>query len=329
LLAGAAIDGGTIGKEWFRLKEDEMRPMALILLSLSLVGIARADEDAVQKYRNYTPMQIERLDEKVRSSDVPIMYTLAAQKGLSAGSDVAFAMELNSLMYAGIHDYQSAVKAFQTDLGDAASGVLTVWQIHQLEQRFEMQKLSRVLFPENFWSFKEAEYATVEGTMMIIDDRIAWPINHVKVRCYKAEDYCRLDEVDLAVPNHKSWSQNYQVMVASPEYYKISRWGQDSIDAVPRETDSGCRTTSMNLNFKTQEFYYITRNGGGGTCEFMGNTLERLEKPRIAQIVKGAEIIGKEFARVQKAAFEVLSSDFRRKVDKFLESQKDEPKTAH
>jgi hypothetical protein len=227
-------------------------------------------------------------------------------------------MDLNVLMYSGVHDYPTAVKAFQADLGDAPTGVLTVWQIHQLEQRSEMQKLSRVLFPDNFISFKQAGYATVEGTLMIIDDRIAWPINHVKVRCYKDEGYCQLNEMDLAVPNKDSWTQKYQVMIAAPEYFNISRWTQDSIDAVPRETESDCRTTALNLNFKTKEFYYITRNGGG-KCEFMGTTFEKLSKPRIAQIVKGGDIMSKEFSYIEKASYEVLSSDFRRRANKLME----------
>jgi hypothetical protein len=183
-----------------------MKAMALLFIGMWVASTAFADDKEVQKYRNYTPQQLERLDEKVQNSEVPMMFIFAARKGLSKGAELRFAMDLNVLMYSGVHDYPTAVKAFQADLGEAPTGVLTVWQIHQLEQRSEMQKLSRVLFPDNFISFKQAGYATVEGTLTIIDDRIAWPINHVNVQCYKDDGYCQLSEMDLAVPNKNSWT---------------------------------------------------------------------------------------------------------------------------
>lgn len=292
-----------------------MKAISILLMSLFVITSALADEKTVQKYRNYTPQQIKNLPEKLISSDVPMMYTAAAQRGLSVGSELLFGMELNRLMYPGLHDYKAAVKAFQADLGDQPTGVLTVWQIHNLEQRSDMQKLAQVLFPDQFSSSKMDDYASIQGTMIIIDEKIAWPINHVKVKCYKKQNYCQLDQIQVSVPDDKSWSQNYHVMENDAEYYDISRWGQDSIDAEPRETGSGCRTTSMNLNFKTKEFYYITRNAGG-KCEVLGVTLDKLPKPRIAQIVDGSKIIRDEFAKIEKAAYEVLASDFRKKVDK-------------
>ena len=255
-----------------------MKTISILLISIIVVTSALADEKAVQKYRNYTPQQIKNLPEKVIKSDLPMMYRFAAQRGLSADSELLFGMDLNRLMYPGIHDYRAAIKAFQADLGDQPSGTLTVWQIHNLEQRSDMQRLARVLFPDQFSELKTDDYASIEGTMIIIDEKIAWPINHVKVKCYKEENYCQLDQIEVNVPDASSWSQNYHVMQDATEYYNISRWSQDSIDAEPRETGSGCRTTSMNLNFKTKEFFYITRNAGG-KCEVLGTTLDKLPKP--------------------------------------------------
>ena len=133
----------------------------LLLIFLTTLT-AYADDAAVRKYRDYTSKQLSSLPEqKLRSRTVPIMYTMAAQRGMSVGSDLLFGMELNQLMYPGLHDYNSAVKAFQADLGDKQTGVLTVWQIHQLEQRASMQKLSRVSFPDQFSSFITDGYAVV------------------------------------------------------------------------------------------------------------------------------------------------------------------------
>src|SRR3954454_4182415 len=78
-------------------------------------------------------------------------------------------------------------------------------------------------------------------------------------------------------------------------------------------SSNSCATISMNLNFKTKEFYLITRNAGGD-CKVYGITLEKLHKPLTAQIVDRSKIISDEQAKIEKAAFHVLATDFQRKV---------------
>lgn len=294
---------------------------ARVLFFMLMVGTTTiyADEAAVKKYRNYSPAQIAEMPDKQRSSEVPMMYTMAAQRGLSQGSELLFAMELNQLMYPGLHDYDAAVKAFQVDLGDRPTGKLTVWQIYQLQQRAEMQSLSRVLFPDQFSSYITDKFASVQGTVIIVDDNIAWPINHSKIKCFKATGQCEFSQIYLNVPNESSWSQSYHVMEQDIEYYSISRWDKDSIESHPLGGSNDCRNTSLSLNFKTKEFYFITRNAGGD-CKILGVELEKLNKPRIAQIIDGSKIISAEFAKVGKKAFDALSSDFRKKAEALMKN---------
>lgn len=280
----------------------------------TLAASVRADEAAMTKYRNYTPKQVSDMPEKQRGSVMPMTYIFAAQRGLAVDSELLFGMQLNQLMYPGIHEYKSAVKAFQADLGDPQSGVLTVYQIHQLEYRSDMQKLAYVAFPDRGNSSKTAEYGAVEGALTILDDRIAWPINHHKIKCFKSENTCEVQQVMLVLPDEKSWAQQYQVMIDSTEYYNVTRWANDTIDAeYPSKPDS-CRTTSLSLNFKTKEFFFITKNAGG-KCEILGQAIDKLSKPRISQVVEGKKIFDKEFERIKKTAYSFLASDFRKKVD--------------
>lgn len=292
-----------------------MKPALSLLLVFLFALPAYADDAAVRKYRDYTPQQLSSLSKENLKSEVPIMYNMAAQRGLSIGSDLLFGMELNQLMYPGLHDYSSAVKAFQADLGDKPTGTLTVWQIHQLEQRASMQKLSRVSFPDQFSSLITDGYSVVQGTMIIVDDKIAWPINHVRVSCSKSENICELDQLHFVLPDENSWSQTYQVMESSSESYEIARWDQDSIESLPLGTSKDCRNTSLSFNFKTKEFYFITRNAGGDCKLMLGGELEKLAKPRVAQIVDGEKIIREKFSDVQKAAYSTLSSAFRKRVE--------------
>lgn len=283
----------------------------------TLAASVRADEAAMTKYRNYTPKQVFDMPKKQRESMMPMTYIFAAQRGLAVDSELLFGMQLNQLMYPGIHDYKSAVIAFQADLKDPQTGALTVYQIHQLEYRSDLQKLAHIAFPDGFYSSKTADYGTVEGAVTILDDRIAWPINHHKIKCFKSENTCEVQQVMLVLPDEKSWAQQYQVMIDSTEYYNVTRWANDTIDAeYPSKPDS-CRTTSLSLNFKTKEFFFITKNAGG-KCEFLGTSIEKLPKPRISQVVEGKKIFDKEFEKIKKVAYESLASAFRQKVDKAI-----------
>lgn len=292
------------------------KPFLLLLISFAVAGIAKADDSAVKKFRNFTPQQIQALPDKVKNSELPMMYSFAAQTGLALDSGLLFSMQLNKLMYPAVGDYAAAVRAFQADIGDPPNGVLTVHQINQLEYRANLQKLSPVAFPNDFSSWIASDGAAIKGTLTMLDDKIAWPVNHHNIVCFKTQKQCEVTQVMLVLPDDKSWAQRYQVMVDSTEYYNITRWTNDAIDAeYPSKPDS-CRTTALNLNFKTKEFFFITKNAGG-KCEFLGKAIEKLPKPRISQIVDGKKIIDSEFARIEKTAYEALASDFRKKVDSF------------
>lgn len=276
---------------------------------------AWADEAEIKKYKHYTPEQIRDLSEKELNSSVPMLYTMAAQRGLAMNAKLFFTVDLNMLMYPAISDYEGSIKAFQKDMGDKPTGFLTVWQIAKLEERAETQKLKPVAFPDNFNSYITADTAHIEGTTVMFDERLAWPINHVKVECYKTDAYCQVNMIVLVTPDDKSWVQQYQVMEISGEIYKITRWENDNIDGVMETTPDACRSTSINYNFKTKEFFGTTRNTEH-ECKFLDKPMPKLTKPRMIQITEGKKVIGEEFAKIRQKAYSYLSSDFRKRVDK-------------
>jgi hypothetical protein len=67
-------------------KKQEMLMKAAILALMAAFGAvmpAWADEAQLKKYKDYTPEQIRSLSEKERESSVPMLYTMAAQRGIS------------------------------------------------------------------------------------------------------------------------------------------------------------------------------------------------------------------------------------------------------
>lgn len=295
-----------------------MKFFSFLLMSLLLTSTALADERSMQKYRNHTPEEIMSI--KDSKDDIPTAYLNAAERGMAAGSELLFGMELNQLMYAGIHAFPKAVKAFQEDLGDLGNGKLTVWQIYNLEQRADLQRLSRIVFPDQFSHFKTEDYASIQGTMIVVDGKTVLPINHIKLKCYKREAYCQMDQIKVSVQENLEAGKTYYRLENSTEYFEVSSWNHDSIIAAPNETGHLCRATSLSLNFATNKFNYFTHDAEKG-CEETGVTLDQLPIASTAEIVSGVDIIQTEFIKVEKAAFDALASDFKRRVQKFSAQQ--------
>jgi len=292
-----------------------MLRLATVCLILS-VGIARADEDAVAKYRDYLPKQLLALSEDERQSSVPMMFSGAANLATSPAGDLIMQANLNSLMYDGFADYDGAKRAFQEDLGEEPTGALTVWQIHSLGYRASRVNMTSVsFFPFDFGGTMTENWAFVKGTVEIIDEKIAYPINHVDIECNRNEGTCEYRQIALTLPDENSWVQSYIVGEIADDTYQITRWEGQLIDAVPLDT-SACRTTQLSLNFETQEFFEIARNNTAGDCETMlGVTLPRLEKPRVSRIVDGREIISAEFKAISEETFTFFSSSFRNRAE--------------
>lgn len=282
---------------------------------IMLASIASADEDSVAKFRDFLPEQILAMSKEERSSSVPMMYIGVANTAASPAGDLFVQVGLNMLMYDGFADYEGAKQAFQADLGEEPTGALTVWQLHSLDYRSSRVNLTRVsFFPFDFGGTMTSKWAFIKGTVKIIDERIAYPINHVDIECSRDEGTCEYRQIALTLPDENSWVQSYHVGEIADETYRITRWEGQQIDAVP-VNNAACRINQLSFNFETEEFYEIARNNTAGDCEtLLGVALPRLEKPRVSQIVDGREIIDAEFKRISDETFKYLSSAFRNRV---------------
>ncbi|RDJ11645.1 hypothetical protein [Rhizobium grahamii] len=289
--------------------------LAVFSIALGWFGAAQAEDAAVARYRDYLPEQIMQMPEQERKSSVPMMFIGAANSALSKNGQVFIQAALNSLMYNGLADFEGAKRAFQQDLGEQPTGKLTVGQLNTLGYRVSRLNLTEV----NFFSFEYGgnitkDYASVKGTVKIIDERIAYPINHVVVKCYRDESYCTYRQVALMLPDQNSWTQSYSVSTVADEYYKVTRWDTNQIDAVPYE-NTACRTNQLSFNFETNEFFEIVRNNTSGDCDTgLGVKLPRLDKPRVSQIVKGDDIVNAEFKRITDETASYYSSAFRERL---------------
>ena len=297
-----------------------------IFLALLNPCAAYAEEDAVVKYYGWHPSQILEMSDEERRSSVPMMYIGAANLHASPFGEIVIRSNLNVLMYSGLGDLDTAIRAFQNDLGDEQTGDLTVGQIHQLGYRAERSNLTYVsFFSYNFGGTQSQDIAAVEGTVKILDDKIAYPVNHVWINCDRSEGICRYKQIALMLPKETDFTQSYHVGEIADDIYRITRWEGQQIDAVPFTPDT-CRINQLSFNFASEEYFEIARNNSEGDCEtLLGVALPRLEKPRISQIVDGREIIDAEFKKLGEEAYGYLSSDFRSKVDAIADKEVEAP----
>ena len=292
-----------------------MLKLATVCLILS-TRIALADEAAVAKYSDFLPEQLLILSEEERQTSVPMMFSGAANLATSPAGDLVMQANLNSLMYDGFADYEGAKRAFQADLGEEPTGFLTVWQIHTLGYRASRVNMTSVsFFPFDFGGTMSGDWAFVKGTLEIIDEKIAHPVNFVDIECNRARGTCEYRQIAMTLPDENSWVQSYHVGEIADDVYQITRWDGQSIDAFPMYA-TGCRINQLSLNFGTQEFFEIARNNTSGDCETMlGVTIPRLDKPRVSRIVDGREIISAEFSAISQETFTFLSSSFRDRAE--------------
>ena len=122
------------------------RKRRLILAAITIVTLltnsgARADDDAMAKYRNWLPSQILKMPAEQIDEKIPTTYVFSANT-----SDLAIQTYLNTLMYNGLSDFDGAKRLFQIDLGEPPTGNLTVGQIADLEFRAQRTRLTSVSF---------------------------------------------------------------------------------------------------------------------------------------------------------------------------------------
>ncbi len=233
----------------------------------------------------------------------------------------AIGMQLNQLMYPGLEDLDRAMKMFQKDLGAEPTGEITEEQLRELSQRVERLHIPEIYFPTFFSStdvnlMRKNGFATVKGTAVLLaeDDTVAYPVNIVNITCHKDQKYCELRENYLFANELRGggylWSFGERTVL-----FNIISWEDDSIEAREDDDPTSATISSLSLNFKTKEFFWITKNSGNDNSFITGEKVVPLRKPMIAQLVKGDKIVADYFKKLKKDASSFWSSEFKKRFE--------------
>jgi hypothetical protein len=298
--------------------------LLIFLASFGITLPTLSDTTDPNKYYHYLPSEILVLSEKEKLQ-IPASYIKAALYSQSETGLLMIGSNLNILMYSGIHDLKSSVKEFQSDLGETATGKLSVGQISELIIRSGLQRRSRFSFPYYYKAEKKKGYfngekidgpALIAGNLVIAEGevdspfyKISSPINYIEVFCSRKNKTCELNGIQLDMPTMHS-DFNYGIRQPFKITFDITNWGENSITATSVISGLGCLDKELDLNFDTRKFLVITKKSTSSCAASYGRNPER-----VASIEPGSDYINNIFTEYENQSYKVLSSAFRKKLE--------------
>lgn len=255
LLSSSAIAGDSNSDERLKIKQ------ALENLS---------DSDLIAK--------IESLDEKGKSwvldlLDKDIVLRLPSSiikgkdnKGFTKATEL---LALSRLLYPAT---QEGIKEFQTDIGAAATGELTIGELMELGYRANSASETKVIAFSGppFISFIEYPgfgSASVRGTWVFDNNELIDNISVTEITCRHEENKCTSINAELKIPKIRdnpkdeyNSSEDYGLNLWS-ESYTLDSWDKSQIVA---HIDL-CGTTQLTLDISRQEVREVA--SGNGVCQ--------------------------------------------------------------
>lgn len=170
----------------------------------------------------------------------------------------------------------NAVKEVQRKLNEKVDGSLTFSQYKMIENIANLYKTPKDIYVSgNYRVRKLGDYAFVSGTLEIVNDEIANPINYHNMFLDKNLMTCR--DSNLYVKEDKGAFSGVAIYSDVTEYEIIS-WGDEEIVC---KNDYTCRSEKLIINFKSKSVDIITTNRENDECK----DFPKLQSARISRLV--------------------------------------------
>lgn len=285
------------------------------LISILWPSVMWADEK-LPDISNMSREDIERLPKDVMEK-LPVLAVFSRGDGTLSPAimENSISSMLGRLMYFNApseKEFRDAIKKFQRDIDDPQTGDLTMGQFEKLhvrsarisdtpvylgyrtQHKIPIRRYENIVGTEGTWAV-EADNE---------DDKLAYPINYAKIRCYKLDGTCTMFHVELSVPKLKGPDEGHHLF-AHLETYKIISWSDSEVVS---QSSAQCRTHLMTVNISSNEVFQIVRNTGNKGCD----SLLPLGKPRIVRLMpEGPSSFGFWEDR-KKETSKYLNSDFQK-----------------
>lgn len=287
--------------------------------------LAMTDAELIEAIKGAgTKEEAERLFDLIpveRARDLPFTVFFefpGAPRGLREATEmVAIREVLGGLYYPRS---EQGVRQFQEDLGAQATGTLTIGQWEELIRRWTRLRDTEIWvsgFGDELSISRFEGYVKTEGTWIIEDDQIAYPVNRSEVICRRELGECLVTQADVMVPQLDDSEDSYGLQIRSNTYSIVS-WDADEVVA---RSSGRCRTTLLTINSNSREVFEVTRNNETEACR-EGTILSSpsLDKPRIARLVPGFTTTWDWWQERKKKVREYINPRYKAKMEGMVET---------
>lgn len=282
--------------------------------------ISLSNEELINEIRGSNKEDAERklylIGERARDLPARLIYDAIGITEFDA-LQMVMQVALRGLYYPGSEE---GVKQFQNDIDADPTGELTLGQVEELQRRFMRTRDTKVYasgLGDALTISRFQGYLQVEGTWILEDDNIAYPINTSKITCDRTRRECEVIQADVVVPAIDDSDDSYMVNVDSNTYSVVS-W--DAGEVVARDSGT-CRTSILTINSNSAEVFAVTRNNETKECREGYLTLPGLEKPRIARLVPGLNRTYKWWQDRQKRVSEYINPRYRKQMEEAVKAE--------
>ncbi len=188
--------------------------------------------------------------------------------------------------------YKESVKEFQGKLKELQTGILTMGQFDKAE-KYAKALNQEAIYPGDDLMVTDLDNTVrVQGTLTIVGEKIAWPINLVKGEARKST--MSYDEVFTYLNGNSIYSDT--------DSYQIIQWGDEEIIAVKQFSE---RNLKILINRKTQSVSYITTDRS--TEVKPGAPLDKLRTPRVSVLTRGFDAARDHYQNEKAKAREFIA----------------------
>jgi hypothetical protein len=225
-----------------------------------------------------------------------------------------YAIPLSKLLYFQIDErnVRKAIKKFQRDIDAPTTGKLTMGQLQELSRRSSRVGEGKIITGLSSMSiYTYNNTAIVEGTWVVAEEKLAYPVNSSIINCEKKLKRCTEFVAEIRLPDFND-EANTSFLNLRSDIYRIISWDRNEIVA---EKSGECTITTLTLNFNSNEVLAITRNNQTKRCNKSPINelfkIKKLKKPQIAKLVPGFNVTFKIWNDRRKKASKFFNSEIR------------------
>lgn len=208
----------------------------------------------------------------VKSALARLYYTVSFERLAHPSEDSQFCSEL---------------VAFERAAQLTPDGTLSLGEFTRLMTLSATATETNLVLPAKLVIGDGSSYVSAEGTWVMKDEKIAWPINHSQIWCWRQERSCSESSSTVSSGTDTDGSPSY--VNSSETRYDITSWTAEKIEA---RSEALCAETKLTLNVKTKAVFSVTSQLDKPTC--LGANGERLvplsNPPHLSTLEDGFDV---------------------------------------